>query len=226
VTALEERNKQLEVIDTVMRHNLRNSLTAIGLLAERLHSRTDGELTETADKILRNAEDLRETGEKSRAITSVLADPPTREPVDITEVVQSLAGSVESARPDARLTVETPESAVAAATLKIGDAFEELVRNAVTHSDQNSPGIELRVETHSDTVAVSVTDDGPGMSEMDRDVLERGAATDDLYHGGGLGLWLVYWIVSRAGGTVTVSDAEPRGTSVTVTLPRYTESDR
>jgi signal transduction histidine kinase len=220
VTDLQERTRQLEVIDTVLRHNLRNSLTSIGLLAERLRDETEGDLAEAAERILQNADDLRETGEKSRAITSVLAEPPTRESVELTDIVRSLAGAVRRDRPDAEVTVTAPEAATACVTLKIGEAIEELVRNALVHSDRDEPRIELRVETTDDEVTVSVVDNGPGMAEMDRDVLELGAATDDLYHGSGLGLWLVYWIVSRSGGTVTVEDAEPRGTEVTLWLPR------
>jgi signal transduction histidine kinase len=58
---------------------------------------------------------------------------------------------------------------------------------------------------------------------MNRDVLETGEAVDALYHGSGLGLWLVYWVVQQSGGEATVREAAPRGTVVAVTLPR---SDR
>jgi PAS domain S-box-containing protein len=223
VTDLQERTRQLEVIDTVLRHNLRNSLTSIGLLAERLQDQTNEKVTETANRILDSARTLRETGEKSHTITSVLAEPPTRERVEITGLVRSLADAVTSDRPDVQVTMAAPERAMATATLKIGQAFEELVRNAISHNDRDEPALDLRVETDDEAVTVSIVDNGPGMAEMDRDVLERGSATDDLYHGSGLGLWLVYWIVRRSGGTITVSDAKPRGTAVAVTLPRCTD---
>ena len=222
VTDLEERTRQLEVIDTVLRHNLRNSLTAIGLLAEQLRAETDGETAETAGQIIDNAERLRKTGEKSRAITDVLASPPSREPIDVTSVARSLEEAAAREFQDAEVTVDAVDGATAIATLKIGEAIEELIRNAVVHSDCDSPSIEVCVETSDDVVTVSVVDDGPGMSEMDRDVLEQGTATDDLYHGSGLGMWLVYWTVRRSNGAVTVSDSEPRGTRVSLELPRHT----
>ncbi len=220
VTDLEERTRQLQVIDTVLRHNLRNSLTVIGLLAEQLRSQTEGELATTADRIVQNARDLRETGEKSRAITDVLANEPTGKPVDIAKVVRSVADTVTAEYPDVELSVETPERAVAGVTPKIDEAIRELTKNALVHNDSDQPAVELRVDI-DDEVTVSVADNGPGMAEMDRDVLERGAAVEDLYHGSGLGLWLVYWVVERSGGSVTVSDTD-RGTKVTVSLPEYT----
>ncbi len=224
VTDLQERTQQLRVIDTILRHNLRNSLTVIGLLAERLRSQAGDEFAGMAERIIENARDLRETGEKSRAITSVLADQPTRGRVDIADAARSVVASVREDRPEAALAVSAPERAMAVTTLKIDGAVRELVRNAIEHSDRETPTVEVRVETDDDAVTVCVVDDGPGMSEMDRDVLRHGAATDDLYHGSGLGLWLVYWTVSRAGGTVTVDSLEPRGTRVTVRLPRHGEA--
>lgn len=222
MTDIEERTRQLEVIDTVLRHNLRNRLTAISLLAEQLHAQTSGEAAETAGQITDSAEALRKTGEKSRAITAVLASSPSREPVDIAGVVRSLGETAAREHQAAQITVDTVDSAVANATLKTGDAIEELVRNAVVHSDRESPSVEVRVETSDDVVTVSVVDDGPGISEMDRDVLEQGTETDELFHGSGLGLWLVYWTVRRSGGAVSVSDSEPRGTKVSLELPRHT----
>ena len=221
VTDLEERTRQLRVIDTVLRHNLRNSLTVVRLLAEQLRAETEGELSATADRIVETASDLRETGDKSRAITSVLAEASKREPIDIARVVRSVTDAVAADRPEVDIVLNSPGRAMVSAISEIGEALEELVRNALEHSDRDTPTVETQVAV-GEQVTVTVTDDGPGMAEMDRDVLETGVATDDLYHGSGLGLWLVYWIVERSNGSVTVCDADPRGTSVTVTVPRYT----
>jgi len=40
-----------------------------------------------------------------------------------------------------------------------------------------------------------------------------------LYHGSGLGLWLVYWVLQQSGGSASVTPVDPRGTAVTITLP-------
>jgi len=41
-----------------------------------------------------------------------------------------------------------------------------------------------------------------------------------LYHGSGLGLWLINWIVKRSGGTLEFSENQPRGNVVTIELTR------
>jgi signal transduction histidine kinase len=55
---------------------------------------------------------------------------------------------------------------------------------------------------------------------MERRFFTGEAAETPLYHGSGLGLWLVRLVVTRANGTTAVSDNEPRGNVVSVELPR------
>jgi len=82
-------------------------------------------------------------------------------------------------------------------------------------------GVDLAVD--GSWGVLRVRDDGPGLSEFDRDVLESGSAVEPLSHGSGLGLWLVYWAVERSGGEIRVADREPRGTEITVRLPLAAE---
>ena len=225
VTDLEERTRQLHVIDNILRHNLRNDLTIIRGLADQIRGRTSGDVADTAETILTHTDDLMSTGEKSRSITDLLSEDPTPGSIDVTSVIRSVVDGLTAVRANVRLDANMPERAVASTTLKIREAIEELVRNAVIHSDRDVPSIEIRVETTDEAVTVSVIDDGPGIPEMDRAVLETGQAIDDMYHGSGLGLWLVYWIVSRSGGSIAVSDPEPQGTDVTISLPRGTYAE-
>lgn len=220
VTDLEERTRQLKVIDHILRHNLRNSLTVIHGFASDIRSNSSGETAAAAETILDRADELLSTSEKSRAITNVLSEEPDHTRVDLERTIGSIAESMRTAYPEAEIEVVVPEEIVILATVYIDDAIEELVKNAIVHHDRDDPSVELRVRTAPDTVEIDVIDDGPGMSQMDRDVLETGKAIGDLYHGSGLGLWLVYWIVSRSDGSIEVEALEPRGTRVRICLPR------
>ncbi|MGM0399219.1 MAG: ATP-binding protein, partial [Halobacteriota archaeon] len=70
-----------------------------------------------------------------------------------------------------------------------------------------------------------VEDDGPGIPDHEKAVLREGEETP-LAHGSGLGLWLVYWIVTMNGGRLEISDNEPRGTVVEIDLPRFSDASR
>lgn len=225
VTDLEERTRQLRVIDNILRHNLRNDLTVIRGLADQIRMEATGTAAEMADEIVTHTDGLMATGEKSRAITDLLSEEPELKPIDITASVRSIAREVEKSCPGVQLDVDVPDQAFVSTTLKIREAIEELVKNAIEHHDRDTPSIDLRIDADDDSVDVYVMDDGPGLPEMDRDVLVTGQAIDDLYHGSGLGLWLVYWIIKRSNGSIEVTDREPQGTEITLQLPRGADSD-
>jgi PAS domain S-box-containing protein len=220
ITDLEKRTRQLRVIDNILRHNLRNSLTVIRSQAERLQHELSDDAAAELDPILAEADKLETTGKKSRAITKVLSDEPQLKRIGLAASVRSIVESVRIDHPEADIDVTAPEHAVVSATYNLDRAVEELVRNAIVHNDGESPTVEIRVEEVGDDVVVRIVDDGPGMSEMDREVLETGRAIEDLYHGSGLGLWLVYWIINRSDGSISVSEDDARGTTVTITLHR------
>ncbi|WP_435074662.1 PAS domain S-box protein [Halorubrum sp. HHNYT27] len=237
VTDSENRARQLSVVDRALQHNLRNALTVIrgraqqivDAAAEGKPADVRGDDTEAlASYVVSRADDLLATSEKAHQITEILSDPPDVESIDVGQSVDSVVSSLAAEFPRARITTSTPESgtAVAAATEWLDRALAELIRNAIEHHDRDDPVIDVTVEATSDAVTVRVADDGPGLSDMNRDVIETGRAVDALYHGSGLGLWLVYWVVEQSGGDATVEATSPRGIAVTVSLARPNDSSR
>jgi signal transduction histidine kinase len=100
------------------------------------------------------------------------------------------------------------------ATLR--DAVRELVENAAEASAETTVEVELDRSADGWTKIV-VRDDGPGMPEMEADVLETGEETP-LNHGQGLGLWMVRMVVTQAGGDASVESTED-GTEVCLRVP-------
>ncbi|MBP1924124.1 signal transduction histidine kinase, partial [Halorubrum alkaliphilum] len=101
-------------------------------------------------------------------------------------------------------------------------AIEELLTNAVIHNDSENPHVRVNLAVEGSWGTLSVRDNGPGVPEFDRDVLESGGAIETLSHGSGLGLWLVYWTVNHSGGKIHVDEREPRGTEITIWFPLKT----
>jgi PAS domain S-box-containing protein len=223
VTRLKERTRQLHVLDNIMRHNIRNELNVIHGRGEQLRNRLEGELEAAADVIVDRAETLLLTSEKSREITAVLSDPRESVPIDIGRVVRDVAESTADDWPDADVVVTGPTRLVVSATESIDAALEELFTNAVLHNDGETPHVCVDLEIDGSWGILRMRDDGPGIPEFDRNVLESGAAIEPLSHGSGLGLWLIYWAITRSGGEIRVEDREPRGTEITIRLPLATD---
>ncbi|MDY6776437.1 MAG: sensor histidine kinase [Halobacteria archaeon] len=101
----------------------------------------------------------------------------------------------------------------------VGDRLLETTdkeRELVEIISDRSPPEE--VDSSDGKVEIRVSDNGPGVPESDVGVLGDEQNIEPLYHGSGLGLWLVNWIVKRSMGEISFEEKEPRGTVVRMCL--------
>ncbi|MFB6172606.1 MAG: sensor histidine kinase [Haloarculaceae archaeon] len=211
-------NQRLQVLNRVLRHNVRNELNvALGGLemadpyvapegqewlarAERALDR----LSSHTEKIVRlDATDWSEADRTTVDLAAALADLTERLPTD------RCAGTVE---------VHLPDRARVCAHPLVGQAVVEAVDNALQHSPDDV-AVTVRVTAADAHVEVVVADTGPGLPRMDRQTLAAGEERP-LRHGRGVGLWFVTWVVEASGGTVSFEENDPSGTVVRFCLPR------
>jgi signal transduction histidine kinase len=104
---------------------------------------------------------------------------------------------------------------------ELGEAFWNIVENALKYA----PGaaVHLRAVEEGDEVVLTVSDEGPGMSEAERlhafERFYRGDGRGEM-PGTGLGLAIAKRAVDRAGGTIRIDSSPGRGTVVTIRLPQ------
>ncbi len=219
VTDLEERTRQLQVLDNILRHNIRNNLNVIYGRGAQLKAGVDGELEAAADVIVEQAEDLLTTSDKSRAITNALSESVESKPINLGQLVRRIAAQIASEHPEVDISVNGPPQLDVAGTPSLDSALEELFTNAAIHNDSDEPQLQITLSVDDEQALIRICDNGPGISEFDRNVLESGGAIEVLSHGSGLGLWLVYWTIKRSGGEITVNDRESRGLEIRIHLP-------
>ncbi|MCB0160874.1 MAG: hypothetical protein KDD83_22225, partial [Caldilineaceae bacterium] len=99
-----------------------------------------------------------------------------------------------------------------------------LMENAIKYTPAGG-SISIGLENVDDTVAVSITDTGIGISpESQQRIFDRFYRTDKARSrelgGSGLGLSIVHWITEAHNGTITVASQLNEGSTFTVTLPR------
>ncbi|WP_181693467.1 PAS domain-containing sensor histidine kinase [Natronomonas sp. LN261] len=218
-TDLKTSLTQLKVMDRVLRHNLRNDMTVIKGNAETIQATSEGDVAEMAGIIIEESKKLLTTARKEREITNVLADEQSPGPTDLGAVIEATVVATREQYPDAHITAEGTADRQVRAIDSINRALTELLTNAVNHSDQTEPSIEVTVENRDDAVDVRVADDGPGIPEMEQRIITEDAEIEPLYHGTGLGLWLVKMIVENSGGSLAFNENEPWGSIVTITFP-------
>jgi len=131
----------------------------------------------------------------------------------------SCAKLYREAYPDATIRTDLLDVAVPGKEHALKVMFEELLENALEHTDGPNPDVTVTVSRPTDQrVAVSIADDGPGLPEIERQVIRDGEETA-LLHSEGMGLWIVNWFVTKLSGSIQVTTAEGDGTTVTITLP-------
>jgi PAS domain S-box-containing protein len=220
ITELRNRLQQLQVMDRVLRHNLRNDMGVVRGYAETIQRDAPDALATQAKHIVDHSDHLLSLTEKQRKITQVLSRDPELQSADAAARIRELVERLSSEFPDARIDATLPDAAAVLATDGFGTAIEELVRNAIEHTDQDVPTVKIAVTETDSRVEISISDTGPGIPEMDQQVVTGEESIAPLYHGTGLGLWLVSWIVRRSSGTLTFDDNEPTGSVVTITLQK------
>jgi PAS domain S-box-containing protein len=220
VTDRKEREQQLHVLERILRHNVHNDMSVVLGQAERIEIEADGEIAAAARQIRETGGRLLETVDKERDIVELLSESRPIQTIDLCERVQRTVDSLAETYSHAAIDTTIPGPVRVTAITEIEVGLSELVENAIIHSDRSTPTVEVRVEVGDETVTVQVIDDGPRIAEEESEVLTSGESLGPLYHGSGLGLWLVNWIVKRSDGVLRFSENEPRGNVVTMELNR------
>jgi PAS domain S-box-containing protein len=219
ITTQKRRQRQLQVLNRVLRHNLRNDMNVISGYAELLADEVDDHLVEATRAITEKAGEVAGLSEKARMVETTLDDGEEhRETVDVTDLIEAVTDEYE----DVTFSFDLPERTPVDAHHLLVRALDNVVENAVEHGsqgpDSSSVTVEVTPDDESGFVDVSVRDDGPGIPAAEREVLTGEREISQLDHGSGLGLWLVNWIVTASGGGVEFGENDPRGSVVTLRL--------
>ncbi|WP_435096989.1 histidine kinase N-terminal 7TM domain-containing protein [Halorubrum sp. N11] len=218
VTESRRYEQRLQVLNRVLRHDLKNDTNVIGGYADLLRDHVDGGGDEYLDVIDRKVETLTHLSDQAREIDIALHSDAARAEIDLSELLTRLCESLESAFPEATVTVSTPDAAVVCADELLESAVRNVLENAVVHNDGDQPIVEAAVDPDGEGYRIAVADNGPGIPPVERSVFSEARETA-LEHASGLGLWLVHWIVTESGGELEIHTREPTGTLITIWLP-------
>lgn len=216
------QQQRLEVLNRVLRHNIRNEVTIISGNAEIL-AESNG--NSKLDAIRERATRIETMAEKARTISDVMerdADEFTAVPLD--SILEDSLAVIADEFPSVSIEyTPLPDRIWVADVLEL--VFTDVIRNAAEHNTSTDPWVRVsaEVDDEHDRVRVAVADNGPGIPESERAVLEGGTETP-LAHGSGLGLWLINWVTSIANGEVTFQENSPAGSVVTVQAPVLSRS--
>jgi two-component system, NarL family, sensor kinase len=145
-----------------------------------------------------------------RRLRSSLVDlhPPTVHALGLADAIDSVAQLLRRDGIEVSVNVDVPGLDTETESLLYRNA-QELLRNVREHSGATKASVKSK--TSPTRVSLTVTDDGKGFSKSD---------LADRKRAGHLGLDLQTALVTRAGGTLTLTSSPGRGTTATVEVPR------
>jgi PAS domain S-box-containing protein len=228
--SLTERTERMEVLNQLLRHDIRNDMAVIGATLDVLEGHVDETGLDHLDTLRERTDHVVELTHTARNITETLSVESgghvETEPVRVDTVLTDAVSNAVSSFPHAEIRANgEPPSVTVAATELLESVFRNLLNNAVQHNDNPEPTVVVTATADDDTVTVRVADDGPGVPDRQKQQVfergEKGSASD----GTGLGLYLVGALVDSYDGEITVLDNDPRGAIFEVTLRRVAADD-
>ncbi len=207
VTERELRKQRLEVLNRVLRHNLRNRVDVIKSRAEALKEHDSDHAVAIRD----SADGLASLSAKARATDKLLSEPATGASNDLVDVVRAL---VDTDHGSEEVTLDLPETAPLVTDWgAVRAAVESAIENALEHAESS---VAVAIESNEDGYTVTVADDGPGIPESELASIDA-ESERPLQHGTGLGLWKLKWAVTKLNGELSFDTTD--GTTVRITVP-------
>jgi len=213
-------------------HELRTPLTAIQGYVEALRDEDPPEPDE-AGRFLEII--ARQASRMERLVRDLLRlarleagqEPVARAQTDLeslfADVVTELEGALDAKRQRVVTHVDPAAGMLFVDGTKLHDALRNLIENAVAYAP-TSTTIGVSARRGSDYVAITVSDEGPGVPEADLTrIFERFYRVDKARSresgGTGLGLSIVKHLVEILGGEVTATNRPSGGAVFTIRLP-------
>jgi len=226
LTETTRRERQLKVLNRLLRHNLRNKAAVIEGNVELVRAGIEpdsAELLEAADTAAEAAADLRKLGDEAGKINRIFDTVPSDTAGrNIVPIIESVAADFRDRYPEALVRTGISESASVIVTAGFRDAIEASIENAIEHNPIDRPRVVIRMESGPEDgwIDLTVEDDGPIIPAADRDVITGAAEITQTCHGRGLGLWLIKWTVEQSGGQLSFGRSDMGGNSVRLRLRR------
>ena len=219
---LETTTEQLEALNRLVRHDIRNDMAIVAGWIDTLPQDIEPPVSEVIKRVRRRSDHVIDiTDSVSDLVDALTAGGQIDvEPVHLRQMFDLQLEAARETHPNAHFHIEgdLPDVHVQANQM-LSSVFRNLLNNAVTHNNSETPTISITGESNGDTVRMRVADNGPGIPDAQKaQIFGKGEMGLDS-PGTGIGLYLVQTLVDHYGGQVWVEDNEPTGAVFVVELP-------
>lgn len=211
-TEITRQADRATLITRILRHDVINAVTIIQGYASSIGTQTKANPTQAIqDEVDRIISTIDSVDALSNDSSGDLV------PIDVTEVIASEIERCDSSH----IEIDAGGTSYVSADDRFRLIVRNLLENARTHGrptdDDTDPAIRVAVACTDGIVSISVSDNGPGIPDHDRRLLESERVPEYDDPSTGFGLQAVRLLVDRYQGDVSVAVSD--GTTITVRLP-------
>lgn len=205
--------ERLEILNSILRHDLSNYLSVIGNYVELLEEESNKDyINKIQNMITRSMELIRdikivEDTEKSGRIMKS---------TNLSEVLKSEINAIED--PQTNIRSDIPKELYVWADEMVNSIFSNLLSNSITHNDKSEKSIGITAKKIDSEIEVRIADNGPGIPANMKDEIFKEGVKDEVTGKTGLGLFLVKTLIERYRGKIWVEDNKPEGSIFVVRL--------
>ncbi len=216
VTTVVRRQQRLQVLNRILRHNVRNEMTVVYGQTTLLQEGDPDDLNTIGKKIEEKANNLLTISEKAIELNKIFDSSRTVERVDLDTLVDQIVSQITAEYPNATIRTNTAVGEIETDSRILSLVLEEVITNSVEHSG-DTPEVTIDAKHRTDHLELVITDDGPGIPQSEIDPIITGEETN-LEHTSSIGIWLVYWGTELLSGDVEFVTSGD-GTTVRLILP-------
>jgi signal transduction histidine kinase len=219
---LQSTGEKLQVLNSVLRHNVRTQMNIVIGNAEVAteSGALDAKTADCLETIEATARRTVELAHKARQINTI-DTAGSSESTAVEVLLERVVEDIQAAFPAAAIDSDVQTSIAVAPSDTVELVLLELTENSLEHNDRPEAEREVHVTVRDgdgSTIDVVVEDNGPGVPDRELRPLFEEEETP-LEHGSALGLWMVKWAVDRLDGALSFDTGPDRGTRIVVTIP-------
>jgi len=206
-TKLQKSNNKLKVVNTILRHDVINHLVVIKSAMKIFKKTSSAEMLDEIENRVKKSLDTIHRHQKQESLIETHSD---LDEYKIEDVINKILKDY----PDIKINVSG--SGIVYADDALYSVYDNLISNSIKHSKTNK--IDIKINTKDEHCEIIFADFGIGIpDEIKEKIFDEGFTYGKTGHTG-IGLYIVKQTIEEYGGTISVEDNKPKGTTFVIRL--------
>lgn len=209
---IDELNEQLKVINTILRHDIRNNLVITNGSIDAFLDSNKESFLHMAKKTTTKSENLID---KMKEVEEII----TKGERELVKVdARNIAEEVISTYAGIGIQFDLKGKGSAQADAALGSVIDNIIGNALKHSETDM--ISITIKSSKDSCVIAIADNGKGIPDDFKKKLFEHNFRYGSTAGTGLGLYIVKKTIDQYGGSIKVKNNLPKGTIFEIELKK------